>query len=306
MKNVERFQKVIDVEKKRPKSAAFGIGGAGRNIISSFDSENFSNIDIYEVGEKNRLNIYPTIKVYRKDIKKNIETSLSYKYREKTHSENILENYVQDYDVLYILCGLGGEMGSCVSTICSHLCNKLSVFSVALFATPFETESPSRIEFSRKTRTELEGLSDISVAFSNSKLLKMNPQLSLKKAFDVMNNIISIPMEDLNPMLTKEDIPGLTKFCEDVEGFRVGAGYGKGREKGKRALRAALRSPWIEMDNCNKIIALITRGETSSKYDVQDILDSLKSRFPDAEIMYGIRKHKSLDERIRVTILVGE
>lgn len=305
MKKIVKLQKEIDEDENRPKSAAFGIGGAGRNIISSFDSEKFPNIDIYEVGEENRLDIYPTINVYRKDIKTIIETKLSLKYRERTHSEKVLESYIEDYDIVYILCGLGGEMGSCVSTICSRLSNQLSLFSVALFATPFKTESPSRIKYSKKTRSKLESLSDISVAFSNSKLLKMNPQLSLKKAFDVMNNIISIPMEDLNPMLTKEDIPELISFCGDVEGFSVGSGYGKGREKGKRAIKEALRSAWIEKDDFDKIIALITRGKKSSKYDVQDILDSLNSNFPDAEIMYGLRKDRSLGERIRVTILAG-
>ncbi len=305
MKDIERFQKVIDEEKERPKSAAFGIGGAGRNIISSFDQDKFSNIDIYEVGEENRLDKYPTIKVFRDDIKKIIETSVSSSYRDKTHSEKILEDKIRDYDILYIFCGLGGEMGSCVSTVCSDLCKKLSVFSVALFATPFKTESPSRIEFSKKTQSKVEILSDISVAFSNSKLLKMNPQLSLKRAFEVMNNIISIPMEDLNPMLTEDDLQELANFCDEVEGFSVGAGYGKGREKGKRALKEALRSPWMEEDDFDSVITLITRGKKASKYDVQDILDSLKSKFTDAKIIYGIREDRSIGERIRVTILAG-
>jgi len=37
MNDIERFQKKVDEQKKRPRSAAFGIGGAGRNIISSFE-----------------------------------------------------------------------------------------------------------------------------------------------------------------------------------------------------------------------------------------------------------------------------
>ena len=295
-----------DDPRKRPKSAAFGIGGAGRNIISSFDSDKYTNIDIYEVGEKNRLKKYPTINLLKKDVEEILTSDISRKYRENTHSERILENKIQDYDVLYLLCGLGGEMGSCVSKTCSVIGKELSVFTVALFATPFKTESPSRIEFSKKTKCELDDLADISVAFSNHKLLKMNPQLSLKKAFEVMNNIISIPMEDLNGVMTREDIPKLRNFCEGVEGFSIGAGYGRGREKGIRALNEALRSPWLEDNGFERIIAIITRGEDSTKYDVQDVLESLDNKYPDSKIMYGVRENKSIKKRIRVTILASK
>lgn len=293
-------------KKKRPKSAAFGIGGAGRNIISSFDLEKFSNIDVYEVGEENRLDSYPNIKVFRKDVKKIITTKVSDKYREKTPSEKILKDKIKDYDILYILCGLGGKMGTVISKTCSKICKQSSVFSAALFTTPFKTESPSRIEFSDKVKSEISKYSDISVAFSNEKLLNMNPYLSLMKAFEVMNKIISIPMEDLNSIITKKDIVRLREFCKGVNDFNIGSGYGKGREKGTRAFNEALRSPWLEEGDFDKIIVFITKGKNKFKYDVQDVLDNLESRYERAEILYGVRKDKSINKRIRVTVLAGE
>lgn len=306
MSNIEKLGSEHEKDIDRPKSAAFGIGGAGRNIISSFDRDKFFNIDIYEVGDENRLDKFPSIKVYRDDVKKILTTKVSEKYRGKSPSEKVLEDKINNYDVLYLLCGLGGEMGSCISTVCSELSNKDSVFSVALYATPFKTESPSRIKFSQKTKTKLEKLTDISVAFSNHKLLNMNPQLSLKKAFEVMNNIISIPMEDLNSVITKEDLSKLKVFCDGLDGFSIGSGYGKGREKGKRALNEALRSPWLKSDKIDKIIALITRGENSTKYDVEDVLESLETRFTDSKIIYGVKEDKSIKKRMRVTILTGK
>ncbi len=303
MRKMQKLGAAKEKEKNRPKAAAFGIGGAGRNIISSFENKKFSNIDIYEVGEENRLDNFPSIKVFRNDIEKILTTKISDDYRDKTRSEKILEKKIKKYDILYILCGLGGSMGSGVSTICSKLCKKSSVFSVALYATPFQIESPSRRELSRKIDKKIKKITDVSVSFSNENLLKMNPHLSLKKAFSVMNKIISIPVEDLNNLITEEDLDRLKGFCNNVEGFGIGAGYGKGREKGIRASREAFNSPWLKNKDFDKVIALITRGENSSKYDIKDVLESIGSKVPESKIMYGVRKGLSIKERMRVTIL---
>ncbi len=307
MSEIKRFGAESTDNIKRPKTVALGIGGAGRNIISSVDSDSMYNISMYEVGVSEKLPELSFIQVSKKDLQESYESGVGPQGRPLNDSEKKIDRRIDDADLIYILCGLGGETGSWGSVMCSQLSEKLNAFTLSLFAMPFDSESPSRQEFADEAQERLQESADVAAEFGNSRLLDINPHISINKAFEVMNTIIRLPMKDFNGVMTRSDISNLKDFCCEADSFRIGAGYGKGMKRGKKASEEAFRSPWLEdLEDYDIVLTVVTSGKGTAEMEAQDALEVIQDRCPHAEMMWGLRKDKDIGERTRVTLLAGK
>ncbi len=299
---------VSDKDKvKRPSSVALGIGGAGRNIITDVQLQNILNVKTFEVGKPSRPFKSPSISINKMDMKNAFKSSINVKNRPLTRSENKIKHKIKDVDILYILSGLGGDIGSYSVPVCAELGKASSMFVVGLLAKPFDSESDTRRKLADRSQVEASKYMDLPIVLSNEKLLEINPQLPIAEAFAVMNNIIAFPMIDFNGIITKNDLSKLQNICEDINEFRIGAGYGNGREYGLRAIKEALRSPWVEeLDDVSKILLMITKKREGRTGSVDDVIDEIKTTYPETDIIWGLKTDKKLKKEIRVTILAGK
>ncbi len=306
MSEIQRFGADSADKKERPTIIALGIGGAGRNILTSIEDPSLSNVKKYEVGESARLPDYPFIEIDKVDIKQ-AYTTQDNRYRESTASEKKIGRRIRQAELVFIVSGLGGDTGSWTSPVCASLAKEEGIFTISLVSTPFSHESKSRREFAREAQTKLEDIADITAAFSNERLLDVRPNRPINEAFEVMNSIIRLPLLEFNAVMTKNDLPYLMRFCKGVTSFRIGGGYGEGRERGKRASKEAYRSPWLEdPDTYDTVLAVVTSGKGTAEIEAEDALSVVKEKSPKADIMWGLRKEPDIGERTRVTLLAGK
>ncbi len=308
MAETKRFGAESVEPKNRPRVMALGIGGAGRNIIMDLGKDNsLSNMKMYEVGGSDRLPSLPFIEISKRDMSDAYQLEEAYKFRPLNDSEEKIFRRIKNTDILYLIAGMGGETGSWTTPVCARLASLKNVFTVSLVAMPFNTENIDRRKFAEEAKSKVVESSDILGCFSNSKLLRLNPHLPMTKAFDVMNTIISLPIQDFNSVVTTEDIPYLKQFCTRVDEFHIGAGYGKGRKRGKYALREALRSPWLEnIREYNTILTVVTSGTGYAEMEAQDALEAIREVAPESDIMWGLRKEPDIGERAKVILLAGK
>ncbi len=293
-------------KKDRPSSIALGIGGAGRNIVTEIASRSLSNVEVYEVGEDTRKPELPLISVSKKDMKEAFSSGLSIAKRPLTSSEKRIKEKIGGKDIVYLISALGGEMGSWTVPLISELSSELGQFTIGTFATPFETESERRRKLAERSLEESVNHLKIAGIFSNERLLDINPHLPIKKAFKVMNDIIRLPIVDMNGVLTIDDMSELRQFCQKADEFRIGAGYGKGRKRGLVAAEKALDSPWLKEVHDYKVgLAIVTNGEDGGKADAKDSIERLEEEWPDTDMIVGIRKDTSIGKRTRMTVLAG-
>lgn len=308
MAEMHRFGSESPDKKNRPHTVAVGAGGAGRNILSSLrDDPKLTNVNMFEIGSSERLPDLPFVEVSKTDLENSFHMDLPIGMRPTTSSEDKVLRRLSDTEILYVVSGLGGEMGSWTSPVCAQIGKKINAFTIILSATPFKNENEARIKYSEDAKRKIKKYADVFAVFSNDKLMEINPNLPMTKAFDVMNSIIRMPLEDFNMVMTKEDIHHLKKFCSDVDEFRIGAGYGKGRERGIRAAKEAYRSPWLDTPSSYRtILAVVTSGKGRGEIEAQDALEVINKRSPTADILWGLRKEPDIGERTKVTILAGE
>lgn len=308
MAETKRFGSESAEPKNRPRVMTLGIGGAGRNIVETLGEDpSLYNMKIYEVGCDEREEAYPLIPITKKDVSEGYLSKASYDLKPFNESEERLFDTMRDAEMLYLIAGMGGETGSWTTPICAKLAKLTSAFTISLVAMPFDTENRNRINFAEEAKYRVRENSDILGCFSNSRLLRLNPNLPMTKAFEVMNSIIRLPMEDFNAVVTVEDIRYLKRFCSNAKEFHIGAGYGKGRDRGKNAAREALRSPWLDdLYDYSTILTVVTSGMGYAEMEAQDALEAIRDVAPNADIMWGLRKVPEIGDRAKVTLLAGK
>ncbi|MFO7792203.1 MAG: hypothetical protein R6W73_04365 [Candidatus Saliniplasma sp.] len=292
--------------KKRPETKIFGIGGAGRNILSTLiKDKSVTNMSFFEIGENRRFSEGSYIDINKREIREYYDSIFSVGKTTPNHSVEKIKRFIENGELFYVLSGLGGETGSWTTPICSKMAVKQG-FTMSFVAIPFRSEGKSRSTLAEESKKNLSKNCDVLGVFENSRLLEMNPHLPMTKAFEVMNTIIMLPVKDFNAVMTKGDMPHLRKFCSDVDGFRIGAGYGKGRKRGRRASEEAYRSPWLESpERYDTVLTVVTSGKGTAELEAEDALDVIREKSPKADIMWGLRKDPSIGERTRVTLLAG-
>ncbi len=307
MVETRRFGSDISEGIKRPFTAALGIGGAGRNILTSMtDEPDFANMKFFEVGVNERLPQLPFMHIDKLDMDQTFRSNIPMGRRPMNKTEDKIIRRVTGNDIVYIVAGLGGETGSWTAYTCAQVGKMMGAFTIALIALPFETESTERQEMAEKAKTKISDFADVTGVFHNSRLLRMSPHIPMTRAFEVMNSIIQLPMKEFNTVITHKDIVHLKRFCSGVDEFRIGAGYGKGRERGKKAALEAFRSPWLDdSGEYETVLTVVTSGTGSGEMEAQDALDKIHEWAPRANIMWGLRKDPTIGERTRVTLLAG-
>lgn len=292
---------------KKPDIKIFGIGGAGRNILSSVVGDpSFSKVDFFEIGGKSRIDGASFIKADKKSNKKVWESGIRMNLREIKDFKRKISKATEGADMVFFLSGLGGKTGSYTTPICSYITRENKVFTSSFVAMPFEMEGEERKRQADASLKDLLERDDITAVFENDRLLKKKPHLPMTKAFNVMNQIISLPIKDINHALTAPDLPKLREYTEGVDEFRIGGGYGKGRKKGKRAVKKAFNSPFLnDEEDHNTIISFIRKGIDPCEFVNEDVLSEIKNRFPRSDIIWGTIRDKSIGERTRVNILAG-
>jgi len=290
----------------RPETKVFGIGGAGRNILSSLmDDNSVTNMSFLEVGFKRRFDQCEFINIDKKEIRESYDTIKNIGNLRSNHSEEKLKRFSKSGDLFYVLSGLGGGTGSWTTPVCSRITSDQG-FTMVFVAMPFRNEGGSRARFAKEAKDEISKNCDVLAVFENSRLLKMSPHLPMTKAFNVMNSIIMLPIIDFNSVMTRGDISPLRDFCYGVDEFRIGAAYGKGRRRGKRASKEAYRSPWLDdPKDYETILTVVTSGKGTAELEAEDALDVIRKKSPDANIMWGLKKDPSIGDRTRVTLLAG-
>lgn len=304
---VRKFGEGKKAQKQRPSGIILGIGGAGRNIINDIKNKQLLNFEKFEVGSSDRPFKLNSLKISTEDMQTAFESNVSLKSRPMTNSEKKIKDKIKDTDIVYIISGLGGNTGSFSTPVCGEIAKIFNVMSVGLLAKPFKKESKPRRRLANKAQNKARSTIDLLIPFSNEKLFDINPQLPITKAFSVMNNLIKIPLVDFNRVLTREDIQELKMICEDVSQFRLGSGYGTGRNFEERSVNEALRSPWLKEFNENKkMIVFVTKQKGVKKESVEQVLDILSEKYPEVDIIWGSAEDKNLKKKIRTTILVGK
>jgi cell division protein FtsZ len=291
--------------KNRPSMQVIGIGGAGCNTISHMGDEGIAVCSDKKhsatMRHKRILKLTDNQVKCARSIDPKHASTLSLEWLEK------LKEHVAKPDIVFIFVGLGGETGSYVTPLVASICQKLARLVVVSASEPFSVEGTDRRSVAQEGRQRIQTSCDIPIIYSNDPLLQMAPNLPIRKAFNVMDQIMLSPVYEMIDVLTTDDVKGVRDDFHGCTKVRLGVGYGgSGMERVSVAVDDAFTSPWFDSPTENaRSAVVVVNSQEPDPYLLDDVMTIVTSRLPRAKIRYSSRGEPGLERRIKVTLLVG-
>jgi len=165
------------------KIAVIGVGRAGKKFISHINQKDIEDIELILIDT----------------------------------DENI-KNILQNIDVIFLLAGFGGSIGSTITPLVAKVANKLGIIVVSIVTLPFGFEGRKKIQLAKNGILELKKYTNSIFVIENDKFLPIiDKTLSLKESFSVIDKTVSeMILNILEPLLIKSD-KNINLNFEDIQ-----------------------------------------------------------------------------------------
>jgi cell division protein FtsZ len=287
------------------KIKVVGCGGAGCNALSIINKYGLDAIAINDFFSLSASDIEEKILIKKEEMK---TIALTDDRLVKTSSpiEEEIEHALSGADMIFILCGLGGQVGSYTSQVVAKIGKKTGAVVLTLVILPFKAESEVRSKLAVHALSNLRSKVDALVHFSNDDLLKIAPNAPIIRAFDILNEIMVELILDISRIVTKSDLPYLKDLGK--EGSNLFIGTAEDFEKNKflavEKIIGFLRTK-MDVENASNAMIFI-KGDAIMK-DAEEIVKDIQNRIDkDAKIMYGLIYDMNLKYKIKISVILGK
>jgi cell division protein FtsZ len=288
----------------RPRVKVVGIGGAGCNIVSDSDFEAIAVCRNEEAGGPVRVERKC---VLTKDHIKLFKTTSPQMFTTIGGTlKSGLFSAIGEADLMFLFTGLGGETGSSVTPALANIARKHCKLVIVSAAMPFSVEGGERRHFASTSMDRVMEHSDMVISYQNDSLLKIAPNLPLRKAFTAMDMIMMAPVIELASTLTIEDLAQVRSDFSSCKHVRCGIGVCGGMDRELKAVSEAFTSPWFdfELANVRTALVIVSADEVDGGM-VDKIAKDVAFRVPNAKVRYTSREDKALVGKLKTVVLLG-
>ncbi|MEJ7710201.1 MAG: cell division protein FtsZ [Pyrinomonadaceae bacterium] len=226
-------------------------------------------------------------------------------------TEHLIER-LQDADMVFITCGLGGGTGTGAAPVIASLASELGALVVAVVTKPFNFEGRRRMQQAEQGFDELEEAADTVITIPNQKLLSaVAKNTSFTDAFKVADDVLRQAVQGISDLVT---IPGLINLdFADVRSVMtqmgmalMGTGYATGENRARLATEQAINSPLLDdvtIKGSRSVLINITGGPDLTLFEINEAASLIREAVDeDANIIFGavINEHMSAEMKITV------
>jgi cell division protein FtsZ len=294
-----------------------GCGGSGSNTIQRMSEEGVVGAELYAINTDAQHLLH--IKVPRKILIGRNRTrglgagSLPQIGQDAAQeSKADIEKAVDNADMVFVTCGLGGGTGTGAAPIVAEIARDAGALTIAVVTLPFSVEGSIRLDNAEAGLERLRDIVDTVIVVPNDKLLEVVPHLPLQTAFKVCDEILMRSVKGITELITK---PGLVNL--DFADVRVimqksgvamiGLGEAEGENKAVESVQKALRSPLLDVDVSGATGALVNvvGGPDMTIAEAESVVNELYTRVDSkARLIWGAVIDPDLENIVRTMIVV--
>ena len=293
-----------------------GIGGAGCNAVSRMKKLGLS---VPTVAINTDINNLRTVEADKKILLKKYTKGLGsgglVEIGEKSAilASKELENIFDGIDIVFLTTGLGGGTGTGATPIIAEIAKRRGALVITIATMPFKIERARFIKAKEGLKRIVE-LSNTLIVLENDKLMEIAPNLPIKKAFIVMDQLISYTIMSFVDVLTKPslmniDLEDLKRIMKNGRYSTILIGEGDASDPRKIVVDALNRPLIMDMDysKASGGVIHITTGEDVPLSAVYSAVDAISSLMKDnANLMIGARIDPQFENKMRVLVLLTD
>ncbi len=305
------------LEERKANIKIIGCGGAGNNTISRMMAVGITGVETIALNTDAQDLLYADsdVKIL---IGKAITGGLGAGGDPKIglesakESRDDIKDVLQDSDLVFITCGLGGGTGTGSAPIVAETAKKLGALTIAVVTLPFSMEGKVRMRNAKEGLENLRKVVDTIIIIPNNKLLEIVPNVSLATAFKVADEILVNSVKGIAELITK---PGLINLdLADIRAVMSGGGYamiGMGESdtehRATEAVDKALSNPLLslEIEGASGALINVSGGPDITIKEAQEIVNVVSSKLaPEAKVIWGAQVEKELGDTVRTLVIV--
>lgn len=294
-----------------------GCGGSGTNTIQRMTEEGIFGAELFALNTDAQHLLFAKVEkklLIGKKTTRGLGAGSIPRLGEESarEDEEDIKAIVEDADMVFVTCGLGGGTGTGASPVVAQAAQDVGALTIGVVTLPFSAEGNVRRE---NTDTGLEMLrehTDTLIVIPNDKLLDIVPRLSLNDAFRVADDVLMRAVKGITELITKPglinlDFADVRTVMKDGGMAMIGFGESDGQNKAIESVRKALSSPLLEVDVSDAKSALVnvTGGEDMTVEEAEGALQEVyKMMNPDARIIWGVQISPELKNTMRTLLVV--
>jgi len=287
------------LEKQKATIKVIGCGGAGNNTINRIAEVGIVGAGTVAVNTDAQDLLYTTADkkiLLGKELTKGLGAGSIPKIGEEAarESEQEIKQALQNSDMVFITCGLGGGTGTGSAPVVAEISKKQGALTVAIVTLPFSIEGNRRFE------NAMLGLE------------KLGHNLPLHTAFKVSDEILTNAVKGIAELVTKAGLVNLD--FADIRAVMgnggvalIGVGESNTENRAAEAVEKAIHNPLLDVDIAGATGALIniSGGPDMTLQEAKKVVEAVSERVdPEARIIWGAQISDDLDKTLRTLLIV--
>jgi cell division protein FtsZ len=311
----QELQKFL--KRRKANIKVVGSGGAGNNTVTRMMQVGIEGVDVIAMNTDAQDLLYSDADkklLIGKETTSGLGAGGDPRVGEEAAKESRedIKRMLQDADLVFITCGLGGGTGTGSAPVIAEATKKAGIITVAIVTLPFTMEGKIRMKNAREGLENLRKVVDTIIVIPNDKLLEIVPDVSLATAFKVADEILVNSVKGIAELITK---PGLINLdLADVRSVMmngglamIGMGESDTENRVIEAVEKALSNPLLSLDieGADGALINVTGGPDITIREAQQVVEAVSGRLSEeAKIIWGAQVNKDLAETVRVLVVV--
>ena len=305
------------LSKQKAKIKVIGVGGGGGNTIDRISEVGISGVEIIAINTDAQDLLYTNSDVkilIGRELTKGLGAGSIPKIGEDAAHENEqdIKKSIQDSDMVFITCGMGGGTGTGAAPVVAEITKKAGILTVGVVTMPFAIEGQRRYENAVVGLEKLQKFVDTLIVIPNDKLLELAPDLPLHTAFKVADEILTNSVKGIAELVTKAglvnlDFADIKAIMSDGGVAMIGVGESDTENRAIEAVEKAIQNPLLDVDISGASGALInvSGGPDLVLDEAKRVIETVSERLDeDARVIWGAQISEDLRNTVRVMLIV--
>ena len=222
-----------------------------------------------------------------------------------------IENAIRGADMLFITAGMGGGTGTGAAPVVAKIARELGILTIAIVTKPFSFEA-KRKTFANQGIEYLKDYVDSLVVIPNDKLLLLStPETTMIEALNLANEVLKDGVQGITEIITgagfiNVDFADVKAVMARQGVAHMGIGHGRGDDRVKDAVKAAINSPLLDTNvaGAKHILLRISGDENLGMLEFGEAADMIEQEADgDADVRIGMSIDSALGDEIVITVI---
>ena len=303
--------------RQRATIKVVGCGGGGNNTINRMSEVGIVGVETIAVNTDAQDLLYTTANkkiLIGRELTKGLGAGSEPRLGEEAarEQESEIKKSLQNCDMVFVTCGLGGGTGTGSAPVVAEIAKKLGALTVGVVTMPFSMEGHRRYENAVVGLEKMESVADTLIVIPNDKLLELAPELPLHTAFKVADEILTNAVKGIAELVTKAGLVNLD--FADIRAVMkgggvalIGVGESDSENRAVEAVEKAINNPLLDVDisGANGALINVIGGEDMTLDEARKVVETITEKLDeDARVIWGAQIYKDMEKTIRTMLIV--